>query len=355
MDKNGIYAKLYDLMVDTVLLMRDSPQDLLEDPIVEVVVGEVINLWSFYDEYNIWRKTDQFASIRDGILRIVQRSQRATKSGDNSGDNRGYDSTVVVSSVDSQVKLSKIISSSGSDNGLNGDEISFMESLKSTRDANKLGYDLLDFRTAYLDGWTEFVHGVYDVLRKSNYDRGALRAHVYGYDPKVVDKIFRSYKSSPAAKYSVNGRLVCLVRMYHLLVFATSRLPDFSGEITPKGVVSNSEFIELLKLYVTINTIVGDARFFMRKLSDGYDRYGVTNFDPDGPAGRYSSGLGYPAYCPWEESNPLGVVRRCGGVEWLDVKRIKEFVDFMEDKSIDSFAALPEDCVRETILMFINE
>lgn len=354
-DKNGIYAKLYDLMVDTVLLMRDSPQDLLEDPIVEVVVGEVINLWSFYDEYNIWRKTDQFASIRDGILRIVQRSQRATKFGDNSGDNRGYDSTVVVSSVDSQVKLSKIISSSGSDNGLNGDEISFMESLKSTRDANKLGYDLLDFRTAYLDGWTEFVHGVYDVLRKSNYDRGALRAHVYGYDPKVVDKIFRSYKSSPAAKYSVNCRLVCLVRMYHLLVFATSRIPDFSGEITPKGVVSNSEFIELLKLYVTINTIVGDARFFMRKLSDGYDRYGVTNFDPDGPAGRYSSGLGYPAYCPWEESNPLGVVRKCGGVEWLDVKRIKEFVDFMEDKSIDSFAALPEDCVRETILMFINE
>lgn len=196
---------------------------------------------------------------------------------------------------------------------------------------------------------------MYDVLRKSNYDRGALKAHVYGYDPEVVDKIFRSYKSSPAANYSVNGRLVCLVRMYHLLVFATSRLPDFSGEITPKGVVSNSEFIELLKLYVTINTIVGDARFFMRKLSDGYDRYGVTNFDPDGPAGRYSSGLGYPAYCPWEEANPLGVVRRCGGVEWLDVKRIKEFVDFMEDKPIDSFAALPEDCVRETILMFINE
>lgn len=342
MDKNGIYAKLYDLMVDTVLLMRDAPQDLLEDPIVEVVVGEVINLWSFYDEYNIWRKTDQFASIRDGIWRIVQRSQRATKS----GDDRGYDSTVVVSSVGSQVKLSKIISSSGSDNGLNGDEISFMESLKSTRDANKLEYDLLDFRTAYLDGWTEFVHGVYDVLRKSNYDRGALKAHVYGYDPEVVDKIFRSYKSSPAAKYSVNGRLVCLVRMYHLLVFATSRLPDFSGEITPKGVVSDSEFIELLKLYVTINTIVGDARFFMRKLSDGYDRYSTT---------RYSSGLGYPAYCPWEESNPLGVVRRCGGVEWLDVKRIKEFVDFMEDKPIDSFAALPEDCVRETILMSINE
>ena len=69
--------------------------------------------------------------------------------------------------------------------------------------------------------------------------------------------------------------------MYHLLVFATSRLPDFSGEITPKGVVSDSEFIELLKLYVTINTIVGDARFFMRKLSDGYDRYSTT---------RYSSG-----------------------------------------------------------------
>ncbi len=70
---------------------------------------------------------------------------------------------------------------------------------------------------------------MYDVLRKSNYDRGALKAHVYGYDPEVVDKIFRSYKSSPAAKYSVNGRLVCLVRMYHLLVFATSRLPDFSS------------------------------------------------------------------------------------------------------------------------------
>lgn len=352
MEKNEIYAKLYDLMVDTVLLIRDSPQDLLEDPVVEVVVGEVINLWSFYDEYNIWRKTDQFTSIKDGIWRIVQRSQRATKS----GDNRGYDSTVVVSSVDSQVKLSKIISSSGSDNGLNGDEISFMENLKSTRDANKgLEYDLLDFRTAYLDGWTEFVHGVYDVLRKSNYDRVALKAHVYGYDPKVVDKIFRSYKSSPTAKYSVNGRLVCLVRMYHLLVFATSKLPNFGGEITPKGVVSDGEFMELLKLYVTINTIVGDARFFMRKLSGDYDRYGVTNFDPDGPAGRYSSGLGYPAYCSWEESNPLGVVRRCGGVEWLDVKRIKRFVDFMEDESIDSFAAMPEDYVRETILMSIGE
>ena len=352
LDKNGIYAKLYDLMVDTVLLMRDSPQDLLEDPIVEVVVGEVINLWSFYDEYNIWRKTDQFASIRDGLWRIVQRSQRAAKS----GDGGGYNSTVVVSSVDSQVKLSKIISSGGSDSGLNGNAISFLESVKSTRNANKgLEYDLLDFRTAYLDAWTEFVHGVYDVLRKSNYDRGALRAHVYGYDPKVVDKIFRSYKSSPTAKYSVNGRLVCLVRMYHLLVFATSRLPDFGGEITPKGVVSDGEFMELLKLYVTINTIVGDARFFMRKLSSDYDRYGVMNFDPDGPAGRYSSGLGYPAYCPWEDSNPLSVVRRCGGVEWLDVKRIKGFVDFMEDESIDSFAAMPEDYVRETILMSISE
>ena len=352
LDKNGIYAKLYDLMVDTVLLMRDSPQDLLEDPVVEVVVGEVINLWSFYDEYNSWRKTDQFTSIKDGIWRIVQRSQRATKS----GDGGGYDSAVVVSSVDSQVKLSKIINSGGSGNGLNGNEISFLESVKSTRNANKgLEYDLLDFRTAYLDGWTEFVHGVYDVLRKSNYDRVALRAHVYGYDPKVVDKIFRSYKSSPIAKYSVNGRLVCLVRMYHLLVFATSKLPNFGGEITPKGVVSDSEFIELLKLYVTINTIVGDARFFMRKLSGDYDRYGVTNFDPDGPVGRYSSGLGYPAYCSWEESNPLGVVRRCGGVEWLDVKRIKRFVDFMEDESIDSFAAMPEDYVRETILMSIGE
>lgn len=352
LDKNGIYAKLYDLMVDTVLLMRDSPQDLLEDPVVEVVVGEVINLWSFYDEYNSWRKTDQFTSIKDGIWRIVQRSQRATKS----GDGGGYDSAVVVSPVDSQVKLSKIINSGGSGNGLNGNEISFLESVKSTRNANKgLEYDLLDFRTAYLDGWTEFVHGVYDVLRKSNYDRVALRAHVYGYDPKVVDKIFRSYKSSPIAKYSVNGRLVCLVRMYHLLVFATSKLPNFGGEITPKGVVSDSEFIELLKLYVTINTIVGDARFFMRKLSGDYDRYGVTNFDPDGPAGRYSSGLGYPAYCSWEESNPLGVVRRCGGVEWLDVKRIKRFVDFMEDESIDSFAAMPEDYVRETILMSIGE
>lgn len=337
LDKNGIYAKLYDLMVDTVLLMRDSPQDLLEDPVVEVVVGEVINLWSFYDEYNSWRKTDQFTSIKDGIWRIVQRSQRATKS-------------------DSQVKLSKIINSGGSGNGLNGNAISFLESVKSTRNANKwVEYDLLDFRTAYLDGWTEFVHGVYDVLRKSNYDRVALRAHVYGYDPKVVDKIFRSYKSSPIAKYSVNGRLVCLVRMYHLLVFATSKLPNFGGEITPKGVVSDSEFIELLKLYVTINTIVGDARFFMRKLSGDYDRYGVTNFDPDGPVGRYSSGLGYPAYCSWEESNPLGVVRRCGGVEWLDVKRIKRFVDFMEDESIDSFAAMPEDYVRETILMSIGE
>lgn len=352
LDKNGIYAKLYDLMVDTVLLMRDSPQDLLEDPVVEVVVGEVINLWSFYDEYNSWRKTDQFTSIKDGIWRIVQRSQRATKS----GDGGGYDSAVVVPSVDSQVKLSKIINSGGSGNGLNGNEISFLESVKSTRNANKwVEYDLLDFRTAYLDGWTEFVHGVYDVLRKSNYDRVALRAHVYGYDPKVVDKIFRSYKSSPAAKYSVNGRLVCLVRMYHLLVFATSKLPNFGGEITPKGVVSDGEFIELLKLYVTINTIVGDARFFMRKLSGDYDRYGVTNFDPDGPAGRYSSGLGYPAYCSWEESNPLGVVRRCGGVEWLDVKRIKRFVDFMEDESIDSFAAMPEDYVRETILMSIGE
>lgn len=352
LDKNGIYAKLYDLMVDTVLLMRDSPQDLLEDPVVEVVVGEVINLWSFYDEYNSWRKTDQFTSIKDGIWRIVQRSQRATKS----GDGGGYDSAVVVSSVDSQVKLSKIISSGGSDSGLNGNAISFLESVKSTRNANKgLEYDLLDFRTAYLDAWTEFVHGVYDVLRKSNYDRVALRAHVYGYDPKVVDKIFRSYKSSPIAKYSVNGRLVCLVRMYHLLVFATSKLPNFGGEITPKGVVSDGEFMELLKLYVTINTIIGDARFFMRKLSGDYDRYGVTNFDPDGPAGRYSSGLGYPAYCSWEESNPLGVVRRCGGVEWLDVKRIKRFVDFMEDESIDSFAAMPEDYVRETILMSIGE
>ena len=249
-----------------------------------MVVGEVINLWSFYDEYNIWRKTDQFASIRDGLWRIVQRSQRAAKS----GDGGGYNSTVVVSSVDSQVKLSKIISSGGSDSGLNGNAISFLESVKSTRNANKgLEYDLLDFRTAYLDAWTEFVHGVYDVLRKSNYDRGALRAHVYGYDPKVVDKIFRSYKSSPTAKYSVNGRLVCLVRMYHLLVFATSRLPDFGGEITPKGVVSDGEFMELLKLYVTINTIVGDARFFMRKLSSDYDRYGVMNFDPDGPAGLF--------------------------------------------------------------------
>ena len=351
LDKNGIYAKLYDLMVDTVLLMRDSPQDLLEDPIVEVVVGEVINLWSFYDEYNIWRKTDQFASIRDGLWRIVQRpsGQRSLEMVGDTTQQSSYPRLT-------RKSKSKIISSGGSDSGLNGNAISFLESVKSTRNANKgLEYDLLDFRTAYLDAWTEFVHGVYDVLRKSNYDRGALRAHVYGYDPKVVDKIFRSYKSSPTAKYSVNGRLVCLVRMYHLLVFATSRLPDFGGEITPKGVVSDGEFMELLKLYVTINTIVGDARFFMRKLSSDYDRYGVMNFDPDGPAGRYSSGLGYPAYCPWEDSNPLGVVRRCGGVEWLDVKRIKGFVDFMEDESIDSFAAMPEDYVRETILMSIGE
>ena len=49
------------------------------------------------------------------------------------------------------------------------------------------------------------------------------------------------------------------------------------------------------------------------------------------------------------------MVRRCGGVEWLDVKRIKGFVDFMEDESIDSFAAMPEDYVRETILMSIGE
>lgn len=357
MEKNDIYVKLYDLMVSTVLLMRDSPQDLLEDPIIEVVVGEVVNLWDLYDEYSIWRKTDQFNSIQDGVWRIIQKSQRETKSG-SLGVNGGYDSTVIVSSADSQVELSTIISSNGSYHDLNEHEISFLERVNSTNKnvCKTLEYDLLDFRTAYLNSWSEFVYGLYDVLRKSNYDRGALRGYVYGYDPKVIDKIFKSYKSSPAAKYSVNGRLVCLMRMYHLLVFATSRLPEFGGAITPRGVVSDGEFLELLKLYVTINTIVGDARFFMRKLSWDYDRYGgKIDFDPNGPAGRYSSGLGYPAYCPWEESNPRGVVSRCGGVEWLDVKRIRGFVNFMEEESIDSFASMPEDYVRETILMSIDK
>lgn len=407
-DAVNIYVPVYDLMYSSIRLAHkikahvlgsDKREDLLargdvgledqesitddnvdqlmnENVDLNVVMAEASNLTRLHDTHDSGYNT-AYRNIYLRITKQVQRklvekgktpnphSQRSEDlhdelngHGDHPDDlragvaTRGVDANHTPDSEGSflpgneEIKSDESATAVGAYNGDPLEDSSFSSGGVSELMDKLVDYDFVDVKRAYIDAWSDFIYEVYGLAEETGYDPRVIEDHLHGYDPESVYKILDSFKSSPVKAYSVNGRLVDLLRLYHVVVYAPSRSEVLKSIILPVGEPATDEdFREFLKFYLIVNTGLGDARIFMNKLSNSM--FGEK--DPYALSGDYSSGKGGKLICMMNDPLPLNVVHDCGGFEWLDISRLEGFLSLMEENP--DWRAFPEDYVLETIYM----
>lgn len=305
---------------DTSLCVDTDSSICFGNKPLDVIMAEAINLLDFYNLTNSTRgKLSSYYNIQSKILKRVRSLLSKGKLED--AELGIYDHDL---DIDQKVNLFH---------------------------REQMSYSYIDLKRSYITAWAGFVHEVYGLMEENDFAPDILKDYVFDYDLDSVCRVLDTFKSSPAKTYSVNGRLVDLMRLYHVTVFAPTRSESLKRIVLPKrDPITYYDFREFLKFYVAINCCVGDARVFMNKTRNMIH----TLDDPLDLSGEYSCGYGSAAYCFWNESNPLEVVKTCMGFEWLDVRKINNFISLFEmtEDRLDEFMEdLPKEYIIESIQM----
>lgn len=330
---------------------------------LNVVMIEASNLADFYD-----RKYGGYTTSYQNIYsRIVKQSQKLIKEGkisnsylneseglsDETADYSDNLSNATINRVDrnhtsdSAIAVDSLLPESEVKSDGNGSESSLEIPSFSSDGVSELidrlvDYNFIDVKRSYINVWSGFIYEVYDLAEASGYDPRVIEDYLHDYDSEAVRRILTVFKSSPVKAYSVNGRLVDLLRLYHVAVYAPSRSEVLKLIVSPEhDPATDEDFREFLKFYLIVNTGLGDARVFMNKLSDSMFGGAL--------AGDYSVGKGSRLYCTIDDPSPLNVVFDCDGFEWLDISKLEGFLSLMEDNP--DWGEFPEGYVRETISM----